>query len=103
MISRVARPADGRRDVAGAAVRVCPRGWLCCALDVVRSQKSRVPQHHLVTLCMTLFIQRSEHRNMQAEPDELLRVRGEARNDLRELDNQEPEQVERSGSSAGEE
>jgi low affinity Fe/Cu permease len=51
----------------------------------------------VVTLCMTLFIQRSEHRDMQAlqaKLDELLRAHGEARNDLRNLDDKEPEQVE---------
>ena len=52
----------------------------------------------VITLCMTLFIQRSEHRDMQAvqaKLDELLRAHGEARNDLRDLDDKEPEQVER--------
>jgi low affinity Fe/Cu permease len=50
----------------------------------------------LATLCMTLFIQRSEHRDMQAvhaKLDELLRVHGEAR-ELNRLDDKEPEQVE---------
>ncbi len=51
----------------------------------------------LATLLMTLFIQRSEHRDTQAlhaKLDELLRVNGEARNQLTDLDNKEPEQVE---------
>jgi low affinity Fe/Cu permease len=51
----------------------------------------------LATLCMTLFIQRSEHRDMQAvhaKLDELLLVHGEARNELTHLDENEPEQVE---------
>jgi low affinity Fe/Cu permease len=50
----------------------------------------------LATLCMTLFIQRSEHRDMQAvhaKLDELLRVHDEAR-ELSRLDDKEPEQVE---------
>jgi low affinity Fe/Cu permease len=50
----------------------------------------------LATLCMTLFIQRSEHRDMQAvhaKLDELLRVNGEAR-ELSRLDDKEPEQIE---------
>lgn len=50
----------------------------------------------LATLFMTLFIQRSEHRDMQAvqaKLDELLRVHGEAR-ELNSLDDEEPEQVE---------
>jgi low affinity Fe/Cu permease len=51
----------------------------------------------LVTLCMTLFIQRSEHRDtqaIQAKLDELLRTHGEARTSLTGLDDQEPEQIE---------
>ncbi|WP_024508042.1 low affinity iron permease family protein [Bradyrhizobium sp. ARR65] len=51
----------------------------------------------LATLLMTLFIQRSEHRDTQAihaKLDELLRVNGEARNQLANLDDKEPEQVE---------
>jgi low affinity Fe/Cu permease len=51
----------------------------------------------LVTLCMTLFIQRSEHRDtqaIQAKLDELLRSEGNARTSLTGLDDQEPEQIE---------
>jgi low affinity Fe/Cu permease len=51
----------------------------------------------VLTLCMTLFIQRSEHRDMQAvqaKLDELLKVNNDARSDLKHLDEQEPEQVE---------
>jgi len=51
----------------------------------------------VVTLCMTLFIQRSEHRDMQATQaklDELLRAHGEARTELNDLDEKEPEEVE---------
>lgn len=51
----------------------------------------------LATLFMTLFIQRSEHRDTQAihaKLDELLRVNGDARNQLTRLDDREPEQVE---------
>lgn len=50
-----------------------------------------------LTLVMTLFIQRSEHRDMQATQaklDELLRAHGEARTDLKKLDEKEPEEVE---------
>jgi len=49
------------------------------------------------TLLMTLFIQRSEHRDTQAihaKLDELLRAHGEARNQITHLDEKEPEQVE---------
>lgn len=51
----------------------------------------------LITLCMTLFIQRSEHRDtqaIQAKLDELLRTQGKARNDLTRIDDQQPEQIE---------
>lgn len=51
----------------------------------------------LATLLMTLFIQRSEHRDTQAlhaKLDELLRANGEAHNNLVNLDEREPEQVE---------
>jgi low affinity Fe/Cu permease len=51
----------------------------------------------VLTLCMTLFIQRSEHRDMQAvqaKLDELLKAHGEAREDLQDLDEKEPEQIE---------
>jgi low affinity Fe/Cu permease len=51
----------------------------------------------LATLLMTLFIQRSEHRDTQAlhaKLDELLRVNGDARNQLTSLDDKEPEQIE---------
>jgi low affinity Fe/Cu permease len=51
----------------------------------------------VLTLIMTLFIQRSEHRDMQATQaklDELLRAHGEARTELNHLDDKEPEEVE---------
>ena len=51
----------------------------------------------LITLCMTLFIQRSEHRDtqaIQAKLDELIRTRGSAQQNLTRLDEQEPEQIE---------
>jgi low affinity Fe/Cu permease len=47
---------------------------------------------------MTLFIQRVGHRDTQAihaKLDELLRVDGEARNELTRLDEEEPEEIER--------
>ena len=46
---------------------------------------------------MTLFIQRSEHRDpqaIQAKLDELIRTRGSAQQNLTRLDEQEPEQIE---------
>ncbi|WP_312015182.1 low affinity iron permease family protein [Bradyrhizobium lablabi] len=51
----------------------------------------------LATLLMTLFIQRSEHRDTQAihaKLDELLRVDRQARDDLASIDEREPEEVE---------
>ena len=51
----------------------------------------------LITWIMTLFIQRAEHRDTQAihaKLDELLQVHGNARNDITQLDEKEPEQIE---------
>jgi low affinity Fe/Cu permease len=51
----------------------------------------------LMTLCMTLFIQRSEHRDtqaIQAKLDELLRSVSNAQSSLTRLDEEEPEQIE---------
>src|SRR6195952_4377177 len=51
----------------------------------------------LLTLCMTLFIQRSEHRDtqaIQAKLDELLRSISTAKSSLTRLDEEEPEQIE---------
>lgn len=51
----------------------------------------------IATLLMTLFIQRSEHRDTQAihaKLDELLRLHGKAEDHLIKLDDEEPEQVE---------
>ena len=51
----------------------------------------------LATWLMTLFIQRAEHRDTQAvhaKLDELLKVHGDARNELISLDDAEPEEIE---------
>jgi len=51
----------------------------------------------LLTLFMTLFIQRSEHRDTQAihaKLDELLRSESKAKTSLTGVDEQEPEQIE---------
>jgi low affinity Fe/Cu permease len=51
----------------------------------------------VATWMMTLFIQRAEHRDTQAihaKLDELLRAESRARNELTELDKQEPEEIE---------
>jgi len=52
----------------------------------------------LVTWMMTLFIQRAEHRDTQAihaKLDELLHVHADARDDMTQLDEREPEDIER--------
>jgi low affinity Fe/Cu permease len=57
----------------------------------------------LITLCMTLFIQRSEHRDtqaIQAKLDELLRAQDGARGGLSKIDDQQPEQIEAHGGKA---
>jgi low affinity Fe/Cu permease len=51
----------------------------------------------VATWLMTLFIQRAEHRDTQAihaKLDELLRAEGRARNELTQMDEQEPEAIE---------
>lgn len=51
----------------------------------------------LATWLMTLFIQRAEHRDtqaVQAKLDELLKANGAARTNLREIDQEEPEEIE---------
>jgi low affinity Fe/Cu permease len=50
-----------------------------------------------VTWLMTLFIQRAEHRDtlaIHAKLDELLRVERQARSELAQVDEQEPEEIE---------
>jgi low affinity Fe/Cu permease len=52
----------------------------------------------LATWMMTLFIQRAEHRDtqaIQAKLDELLRATGKARSELAQIDQEEPETIER--------
>lgn len=52
----------------------------------------------LATWTMTLFIQRAEHRDTQAlhaKLDELLRADGSARSEMANVDDQEPEQIEK--------
>lgn len=51
----------------------------------------------LMTWAMTLLIQRAEHRDtqgIQAKLDELLRATTEARTELSQIDDEEPEQIE---------
>jgi low affinity Fe/Cu permease len=52
----------------------------------------------LAVWLMTLFIQRAQHRDTQAlhaKLDELLRAVGEARTSLANIDQEEPEQIEK--------
>src|SRR5262245_32168265 len=52
----------------------------------------------VATWFMTLLIQRAEHRDTQAiqlKLDEILRVLGDARNELMGVDKKEPEEIER--------
>src|SRR5262249_11224214 len=52
----------------------------------------------LATLFMTLVIQRAEHRDTQAlhaKLDELLRVTDDAKSELTDLDQKEPEEIEK--------
>src|SRR5262245_65901733 len=52
----------------------------------------------LATWLMTLLIQRAEHRDtqaIQAKLDELLRTKGHAREEMTQIDLEEPETIER--------
>jgi low affinity Fe/Cu permease len=74
-------------------------GWLVF-------QRESFDWHGVATLCtwiMTLFIQRSEHRDTQAihaKLDELLRTDPHAKADLARLDKREPEDIEKYRDSA---
>ena len=57
----------------------------------------------LITLCMTLFIQRSEHRDTQAihaKLDEILRSVGKGDREITKIDDAEPEHIEARRDSA---
>lgn len=57
----------------------------------------------LVTWAMTLFIQRAEHRDtqaLQAKMDELIRATSAASDDVAEIDDKEPEEIEKERSAA---
>lgn len=52
----------------------------------------------IVTLAMTLFIQRAEHRDtqaMHAKLDEILRSRNEMNSELSHIDDEEPDNIEK--------
>jgi low affinity Fe/Cu permease len=68
--------------------------WLAFAGDTFRWEAVGT----LAVFMMTLFIQRSNRRDnlaLHAKLDELLRVDHEARSELAQLDEQEPEAIER--------
>jgi low affinity Fe/Cu permease len=81
------------RPVAFAAVMVYTIFWLIFDRESFDFHGAIA----LLTLCMTLFIQRSEHRDtqaIQAKLDELLRTQANAQTSLTRLDEEEPEQIE---------
>ena len=81
------------RPLAVAAVGVFTALWLIFDWESFNWQAVA----SVATLLMTLFIQRSEHRDTQAihaKLDELLRMQGEEKNHLATLDDKEPEQIE---------
>jgi low affinity Fe/Cu permease len=68
--------------------------WLVLSLDTFDWHSAAT----VATWFMTLLIQRAEHRDTQAihaKLDELLRADGQARNELVEIDEKEPEAIER--------
>ena len=81
------------RPLAVAAVGVFVTLWLIFDWESFNWQAVA----SVATLLMTLFIQRSEHRDTQAihaKLDELLQAQGEGKNHLATLDDKEPEQIE---------
>jgi low affinity Fe/Cu permease len=79
--------------LAVAAVGVFTASWLIFDWESFNWQAVA----SVATLLMTLFIQRSEHRDTQAihaKLDELLRTQGDEKNHLATLDDKEPEQIE---------
>lgn len=82
------------RPIAFAAIGVYVAAWLVF-------DRGSFDMHGGAALgawFMTLFIQRAAHRDtqaIQAKLDELLRAHSEARTDLRDLDSEEPEDIER--------
>lgn len=68
--------------------------WLALSFDTFDWHSAAT----VATWFMTLLIQRAEHRDTQAihaKLDELLRADGRARNELVDIDDKEPEAIER--------
>lgn len=113
--SAAERSAHARVPVHGKTSRAPvvdqPRGFDLqavgvCGLPRIRSRVAHSQPRHLnfaaiaalFTWAMTLVIQRAQHRDTQAihaKLDELLRVHGEARNELTSLDDEDAEEVEK--------
>jgi low affinity Fe/Cu permease len=71
--------------------------YFCLWLIFDRGSLGWHPVATCATLAMTLLIQRTEHRDtqaLQAKVDELLRAIGEAKNELTQIDREEPEEIE---------
>ena len=82
------------RPIAFVAIGI----YLVCWIIFDRESLDMHGGAALAAWLMTLFIQRAAHRDtqaMHAKLDELLRAHEAARTDLRELDAQEPEEIER--------
>jgi low affinity Fe/Cu permease len=81
------------RPIAFVIVGVYVAGWIVF-------QPASFDMHGVATVAtwlMTLFIQRAEHRDtqaIQAKLDELLRAIGDADNKVRDIDQEEPEEIE---------
>ncbi|WP_353645114.1 low affinity iron permease family protein [Mesorhizobium sp. WSM2239] len=91
----------GSRPWAFVTVLLYAAAWLLF-------QPDSLDMHGIATLMvwmMTLFIQRAEYRDglaTQAKLDELLAALSTARNDLAQIDEEEPEDIERHRAAARE-
>jgi low affinity Fe/Cu permease len=89
----VTKLINSRLQADDCCTRGCVRVWLYFDKQSFNWQAVA----SIATLLMTLFIQRSEHRDAQAihaKLDELLRAHGKAQDSLATLDDREPEQIE---------
>ncbi|TPJ37003.1 low affinity iron permease family protein [Mesorhizobium sp. B2-8-3] len=72
-------------------------GYTVCWLVLERETLDWHGAATLITWAMTLLIQRAEHRDtqaLQAKLDELIKANDEARNEIAEVDDKEPEEIE---------
>jgi low affinity Fe/Cu permease len=73
-------------------------GYVICWFLFSRNTLDWAAVAMLATWAMTLVIQRAEHRDTQAihaKLDELLRIHGEASNDLMRVDEEDAEEIEK--------